>query len=71
MCQSFIPFFLLLSLFICFERESEGRRGREREREGGRERERERERERILSRVHTGSVEPSTGLELTHCEIMT
>ena len=41
-------------------------------RKGQRERERERrERERIPSRLHTTSVEPDTGLQLTNCEILT
>ena len=45
-------------------------REKEREQEQGRGREGVRERERIPSRLHTGSVEPDVGLELTNCEIM-
>ena len=48
-------------MFIYFERE--------REREWGRDR--ERGRERIPSRLCTVRAESDTGLELSHCEIMT
>ena len=48
-------YFILNVLFIYFERE----RGREREGE------------RIPSKLHTVSAEPSVGLNLMNCEIMT
>ena len=54
-------YFILLCLFIYFERG----------REGGRERERERERERIPSRLCTVSAEPDVRLKLMNHEIMT
>ena len=54
-------FLKFICLFIYFEREKERGRGRERERE----------RERMPSRLHAVSTEPSAGLELTNCEIMT
>ena len=42
---------------------------------GGREREREKagegQRERILSRLHTASIKPDTGLKLMNCEVIT
>ena len=44
---------------------------REKERESERGRGKERGRERISSRFHTVSAEPSVGLELMNCEIMT
>ena len=42
-----------------------------RERESGRGAERERERQRIPSRLCTVSAEPSVGLKLINCDIMT
>ena len=54
-----------LNFLFLFDRETECELGRGREREGGR------ERGRIPSRLHTASVEPGAGLELTNREIMT
>ena len=47
--------------FLYFERERESKRAGEGQREG----------DRILSRLHTDSTEPHTGLEPTNQEIMT
>ena len=50
-------------LFVCFERE--------REQAGEGQRERGEERESQAGSIHTVSAEPSAGLDLTNCEIMT
>ena len=67
-------FLKFIDLLILRERASEraraSREGAERERERGGERERG-ERERILSRLHTISMEPHWGLNLTVSEITT
>ena len=56
--------FIVLSYFILSKRE------RKRESDWG-EGQRERERERILSKIHTISTEPSMGLGLKNCKILT
>ena len=53
------------------EREHKWGKGRQRERERERDRDRDRERQRIPSRLHTVSMEPDAGLELTNHKIMT